>query len=251
MERRAFLKGLAALAVCPLCATRGLAAAGGHWSYEGKDGPAHWGALSKENAACSVGSQQSPVNIVAATKAELPSLKPAWQKAADKIINNGHTIQVTMPRGSMLSAGAANYELVQFHFHAPSEHQVDGKAFPMEVHFVHDKVGTKDAGALAIFLTAGKPNASFAAIAGAFPATGKDAPGPAGADPSGLLPAVLKYWRYEGSLTTPPCGENVDWMVLMEPVEVAAADIAKFTALYPMNARPILPTNRRFILSSE
>jgi carbonic anhydrase len=249
MERRNFVKGLVALGVCPLCASVA-AAEGAHWAYEGEAGPDHWGALGEENAACSVGSQQSPLDIMGATRAELPQLAIAWQKGGT-IVNNGHTIQVNTAPGSTLTRGDKVYDLVQFHFHAPSEHMIEGQSFPMEAHFVHKHAETGGLGVLGVFLSPGAANATFAAIAAAFPAEegGEGAVGDL--DPAGLLPATLGYWAYEGSLTTPPCSEIVDWMVAMLPMEVAAEDIARFTDLYPMNARPVLTANRRFILASE
>jgi carbonic anhydrase len=251
MQRRELLKGLTALSLCPICAGLAKAAEGAHWSYEGEAGPDHWGDLATENAACSAGSQQSPLDIVGATKAELPALKLSWLPTGGKIINNGHTIQLNVPAGSTLTAGDAVYDLVQFHFHAPSEHLVDGKRFPMEVHFVHKKQGDGGLGVLGVFLAAGAANAAFAAIANAFPpGHEQEAEAPPEANPNALLPAAATYWKYEGSLTTPPCSEVVDWMVLTDPIDVAQADIDKFTALFPMNARPAQPANRRFVLVS-
>ena len=249
MERRDFVKGLAVLGLCPLCAKSGFASESAHWSYEGKAGPAHWGDLGRANAVCSTGSQQSPLDIVGAIKSDLPAILIDWKQGTGEIVNNGHTIQVTPPVGSKLKRGDKVYELVQFHFHAPSEHLVNGKAFPMEVHFVH-KAKSGALGVLGVFFKPGATNAGFATLAAAFPAKkGKKAS--ADVDPRELLPKTLKYWTYEGSLTTPPCSEIVDWMVAMEAIEVAASDIEKFTALYPMNARPALAANRRFILASS
>jgi carbonic anhydrase len=251
MHRRELLKGFLVLGACPLCARLAFAAEGEHWSYEGEAGPDHWGGLAKENAACSAGSQQSPLDIVGATEAEIPELKPSWLTGGGKIVNNGHTIQLNVPPGSTLTAGGDVYDLVQFHFHAPSEHLVGGRHFPMEVHFVHRKQGNGGLGVVGVFFDAGEPNAAFAAIAGAFPpGHEEEAEAPEGADPNGLLPQSLKYWKYEGSLTTPPCSEVVDWMVLTDPIKVAQADVDKFTAFFPMNARPAQPANRRFILVS-
>lgn len=248
MERRGFIKGLVLLGICPLCAKSGLAAESTHWGYEGHSGPDHWGELASENAACSVGAQQSPLDITGAIEAELPKITIGWNAGQGMIVNNGHTIQVNMPAGSKLDRGDKAYELVQFHFHAPSEHRVDGKAFPMEVHFVH-KNASGGLGVIGVFMVPGAANAAFAGLAAAFPSeAGKEAA--VMVDPRGLLPGKLGYWTYEGSLTTPPCSEIVDWMVAKEPIEVAAADIEKFTRLYAMNARPTLATNRRFILSS-
>jgi carbonic anhydrase len=248
MERRNFLKGLALVGLCPLCTRTAYAAEAAHWSYEGEHGPEHWGGLGPDNA-CSTGSQQSPLDITGAIEAELPPIAIDWKKGGGEIVNNGHTIQVNMPAGSKLSRADMSYDLLQFHFHAPSEHHVDGKAFPMEVHFVHKNASTGTLGVLGIFMQAGAANPVFAGLASVFPEeTGAKAP--VDVDPNGLLPGELDYWTYEGSLTTPPCSEIVDWMVAVQPIEVAKTDIGKFTALYKMNARPTVPANRRFILSS-
>lgn len=248
MRRRDLLKGLTLLGLCPACAA---AAEGAHWSYEGGEGPGHWGDLAKENAACSAGSQQSPVNLSGAIDAKLPEMKTGWRAAGGGIVNNGHTIQVNVPEGSTLAVGDAGFDLVQFHFHAPSEHLVDGRAFPMEAHFVHKAQDGSGLGVVGVLLQGGGENAAFAAIAGGFPQHAHDeAEAPAGLDPDGLLPGSRRYFSYEGSLTTPPCSEVVRWMVLTEPVAVAESDIDRFTALYAGNARPVQPANRRFLLVS-
>ncbi len=251
MERRDFLRGLALLAACPLCVKTAYAAEGVHWSYEGEAGPEHWGSLSKDNSACAAGSQQSPLDIRGAIKADIPDITIDW-KGGGTILNNGHTIQVKAAPGGTLRRGDKTYDLVQYHFHAPSEHLVEGKSFPMEVHFVHKQAETGALGVFGVFLVPGVANKTFASLAAAFPQKAGDEASLHGVvDPSGLLPSALSYWAYEGSLTTPPCSEIVDWMVAMNPIEVDPADIKKFTALYSMNARPALVTNRRYILSSS
>ncbi|MBP2444120.1 carbonic anhydrase [Rhizobium leguminosarum] len=250
MERRDFIRGLALLAACPLCVKTSFAAEGVHWAYEGEAGPDHWGALSKENSACSAGSQQSPLDITRVIKANIPDLVTDW-KTGGTIVNNGHTIQIKALPGGALRRGDKTYELVQYHFHAPSEHLIEGRNFPMEAHFVHKHVETGALGVLGVFLVPGVGNPTFAALAAAFPTKAGAEASADGVNPSGLLPASLKYWTYEGSLTTPPCSEIVDWMVAMDPIEVDAADIKKFTALYSMNARPALIANRRYILGSN
>ncbi|ABR64770.1 carbonate dehydratase [Sinorhizobium medicae] len=249
MERRDFIKRLALLAACPLCAETAYAAEAEHWSYEGEAGPEHWGSLSNENSACSAGSQQSPLDIRGAIKADIPGLALNW-KSGGAILNNGHTIQVKAAPGGTLRRGDKPYELVQYHFHAPSEHLVEGHRFPMEVHFVHKHAETGALGVLGVFFVPGAANTTFASLAATFPQkTGEQTALP-NVDPSGLLPTSLRYWAYEGSLTTPPCSEIVDWMIAQDPIEVDAADIDRFTALYSMNARPALVANRRYILAS-
>ena len=250
MDRRHALKALAGLALCPLCASVGFAAEGHHWSYEGETGPAHWGDMDAANKVCSVGSQQSPLDIGSTVKAQLPALKIAWGKKADTILNNGHTIQLNFGQGSTLGVGKDSYTLLQYHFHHPSEHLIGGKNYPMEVHFVHRNA----AGALAVvgvLMTAGKANAAFKKIVATMPAhEGPAVKADGGIDPNALLPKDRAYYRYSGSLTTPPCSEVVNWLLLRAPIEVAKADIDAFAKLYPMNARPVQKDNRRFVLMS-
>lgn len=248
MNRRNILKALAGLAVCPVCTTSGFAAEGAHWSYEGVAGPAKWGDLDAANKACSIGSQQSPIDIGPTVKSQLPALKLAWGKTADTILNNGHTIQLNFAEGSTLKLGDTAYKLLQVHFHRPSEHMIGGKNFPMEAHFVH----RAESGALAVvgvLLAEGKPNAAFGKIVATMPAKeGPAVKADAAINPNALLPAKLSYYRYEGSLTMPPCSEVVDWLLLTTPMQVSASDVASFAKLYPMNARPAQKDNRRFVL---
>ena len=163
MNRRHALKALAGLAICPLCASAGFAAEGAHWTYGGANGPDKWGDVDAESKACLVGSQQSPINIIRSIKAELPPLRIAWGKTVDTIVNNGHTIQLNVGQGNVLSFGSGPYSLLQFHFHHPSEHLFNGKRFAMEAHFVHAHAS----GALAVVATlmvAGKHNPVFSKI---------------------------------------------------------------------------------------
>src|SRR4029079_10664887 len=169
MDRRNILKGLAGLAVCPVCTTTGFAAEGTHWSYEGAGGPAKWGDLDAANKACAVGLQQSPIDIEGTIKSQLPVLKLNWGKSADTIVNNGHTIQLNFAEGSTLTLGDVKYKLLQVHFHRPSEHTIGGKNFPMEAHFVH----RNDAGGLAVvgvLMAEGRPTPAFGKIVKTMPA---------------------------------------------------------------------------------
>jgi carbonic anhydrase len=250
MDRRSFFKGLAAMALCPICAPVGFAAEGAHWGYEGAHGPDKWGEVDAASKVCSLGSQQSPIDITSTVRAQLPLLKIAWGKSADTIVNNGHTIQANFAEGSTLTLGNERYTLLQFHFHRPSEHLIGGKSFPMEVHFVHRNA----AGGLAVvgvLMTAGRQNKVFNTITSTMP--GKEGPAvkaDAAINPNGLLPSRFAYYRYPGSLTTPPCAETVEWLLLTNPVAVAESDIAAFGKLYAMNARPAQKANRRDVLRS-
>lgn len=249
MNRRSFMRAIAVAAACPACAA--VARADEHgWSYEGKSGPANWGSLEKSNSVCSVGTRQSPLDIVEPVKSALPSLKLDYKAAVSEVVNNGHTIQVNVPPGSTMTAGTDSYELLQFHFHRPSEHLIAGKSFPMEVHFVHrTKTGTL--GVVGVLLTAGAANPVFAAITAVMPAKpGKVTAGLTAIDPNGLLPAGRGHYRYAGSLTTPPCSEDVDWFLLTDTLAIGSDHIAAFAKLYPMNARPAQKGFKRFVLVS-
>ena len=241
---------MGALALCPLCATAGSAAEGPHWSYEGATGPDKWGSLGGDGNACSIGDQQSPVDIAGTVRAQVPPLGFAWSKRPDTIVNNGHTIQLNLPEGATLRVGNEVYKLVQFHFHHPSEHVIDGKSTPMEVHFVH-AAPSGGYGVIGVMMKAGRNNATFAKIAATMPTQeGPPVKADPAIDPNGLLPTRRAYFRYAGSLTTPPCSQNVAWMVLTDPIEVAAADIERFAKIFADNARPVQKLNRRFLLRS-
>ena len=250
MDRRHALKVLAGMALCPICAPSSFAAEGAHWGYEGEHGPTHWGDMDAASKVCSVGAQQSPVDIQGGIKSQLPALKIGWTKKPEMIVNNGHTIQVNADPGNTLMVGSNKYELLQYHFHHPSEHLIGGKAYAMEVHFVH-KDATGNLAVIGALMSAGKTNAAFSKIIASMPA--KEGPAvkmAAAPDPNQMLPAARGYYRYSGSLTTPPCSEVVNWLVLREPIQVARGDIDAFAKLFPMNARPAQKDNRRFILMS-
>jgi len=248
MDRRKALKIFAGLALCPLCAPTSFAAEH-HWGYAGEFGPDKWSSLDGANAACSAGSQQSPIDIAGAISARQSPLKISWSKRPDTILNNGHTIQLSLAEGNTLGIGNRTFVLKQFHFHHPSEHLVDGKGFAMEAHFVHE--GRDGLAVVAVLLAPGRSNPVFRKIIATMPPEeGSSVQADPAIDPHRLLPVQRAYFHYEGSLTTPPCSETVDWIVLAHPLEVDEADIARFGKLYPMNARPVQKRDRRFILSS-
>lgn len=229
-----------------------------HWAYadHGDDvGPAKWGTLPGD-ATCASGKQQTPINLVtgAAKPQDLPNLVFAYKPSSLSMTNNGHTIQITYGPGSTLGrAGSTDTStLAQFHFHAPSEHTVDGASYPMEVHLVHVDAAGKPVAVLGVFIKAGKENAGLAKAFQSLPAKSGDTSAPAGAtiDAPVLLPADKTFFTYPGSLTTPPCTEGITWYVFKDPIEMSPAQIAAFTKLEHLGHtnRPIQKLGARVVL---
>ncbi|HSD39837.1 MAG TPA: carbonic anhydrase family protein [Rhodocyclaceae bacterium] len=216
-----------------------------HWGYGGGHGPAKWGDMEADFATCKLGKEQSPIDIRSAQKSALPALDFKYPDSGAEIVNNGHTIQVNLAEGGVLNLDGVPYKLVQFHFHTPSEEKINGKAYPMEAHLVHQSAD-KNLAVVAVMLKEGKTNAALAPIFKNLPHTegGKTTLG-ANFSAAALLPAERGYFKYIGSLTTPPCSEGVRWQVLKQPLEVSKAQIAAFRKLYSMNARPVQPLNGR------
>ena len=226
-----------------------------NWSYEGKNGPRFWGKLDPIFSVCDKGRNQSPIDIAKTSSAKLPKLRADFSPAKLQIvhhehiadeINNGHTIQINYTEGDTLTIGDTNYELIQFHFHAPSEHTIHGKHYPMEVHFVHKS----PSGALAVvgvFIEQGAHNKAFDPI-------WENLPKQKGVeshfehvsvDVDSLLPHSHKSYRYDGSLTTPPCSEVVNWIVMQSPIQLSKEQIKTFTSIITGNNRPVQPLNHR------
>jgi carbonic anhydrase len=253
MRRRAILKllGAGALAACPLCATGALAAGkgGARWSYHGDGGPEHWGDLDPGFAACSTGNQQSPVDLRDSTPAGLEEVQIFWRPVQLDVLNNGHTIQVNTAGGGFMVLDGRKFELLQFHFHHPSEHTLYGENFPMEVHFVH-KSADGDLGVLGVFMAEGEEHPTINTIWRNVAVRGGSQRSEEFITPDMLLPDDRAYFRYAGSLTTPPCSEVVNWAVMAQSITVSRRQIEAFGNLYPMNARPLQALNRRFILGS-
>lgn len=233
------------------------------WSYGGARGPDHWAELDAAYAACN-GKAQSPINIETVRKAALPALKFTFQSAPLRgLLNNGYTIRVNYHdapgTGDVLTVGSERYQLAQFHFHRPSEEKIKGKAYDMVVHLMYQAADGKAAG-VAVLLKAGSANPAIQRIWDHMPLAEskmlKDfshqeetVPG-VEIDPAGLLPRNLAYYRYAGSVTAPPCTENVTWFVLKTPVEISAAQIDAFAKLYPHDVRPVQPLNGRLVEES-
>lgn len=220
------------------------------WGYSGETGPQHWAQLDPEYAACNAGTQQSPVDITTATaiEAELPVLSINWNENVSlDVLRNGHTIQDNNADLGQAVIDGMVYTLRQFHFHMPSEHMIDGKTYPAEVHFVH----AADDGSLAVIgglLEGGGSNLLLEETIASAPTNKGTARIIATGDPRQLLPQDMAVYHYEGSLTTPPCSEIVNWNILQTPIQVGDAALTKLQGLIYNDARPTQPLNRRFML---
>lgn len=227
------------------------------WSYEGPRGPEHWGDLDPEYALCKQGKEQSPIDIQNTQEADLAPLKFEYRSEPLKyLINNGYTIRVNYhdaaDSGNFLIIGDTRYQLTQFHFHRPSEEYIHGKAYDMEVHLMHKAADGKIIGVV-VFLTSGKANAAIQQIWDHMPQTPGKEQGIPGVEinPAELLPQHTSYYQYEGSISAPPCNENVTWLVLKMPVEISREQISKFAKLYPHDVRPVQPLNGRPVKESR
>lgn len=219
-----------------------------HWGYGGHNGPEYWGNLDPAYVLCRTGRRQSPIDIAAARHD--PTIGPLgadYKKTRLTLVNNGHTIQVNCEPGSRLAYGTQRYELLQFHFHSPSEHLIEGRAFGMEAHFVHR--GAKGGAAvIGVLMTEGESNPALAEFWEYVPAREATVPTSLALNPAELLPQGIHFYAYEGSLTTPPCSETVQWIVMKDPIEVSRAQIDRFRSLIGENARPVQPLNDREVL---
>ncbi|MFD2924789.1 carbonic anhydrase [Halobacillus naozhouensis] len=228
------------------------------WSYEGKRGPKHWGDLAEEFAACEKGNEQSPVNVKFAEVEEekdLPEIQLHYEPAKVSVINNGHTAQFNLPNemNNSMTIGETNYRLIQFHFHTPSEHQFNGKHFPVEMHFVH-KNPNNELAVTTLMIEEGTQNKELASIWGGVPSekTEKEIMMNEPVDLASLLPRQSSTtFHYSGSLTTPPCSEDVKWIIFEDTIEISKEQIDVFKQIFPSNNRPIQLLNEREVMKNS
>ncbi len=226
------------------------AAAPAAWSYTGENGPESWASLDPSYAVCADGSAQSPINITAPTATDLPNIVFSYSAGEAGIFNNGHTVEAEpmMEGENSIDLNGTTYPFLQLHFHAPSEHEIDGQHYPLEVHFVH-KTEDGQIAVVGVLVTEGAENAAWKPFT--------DHIGSATEDPeatlteldwSTMLPAVQSTIRYDGSLTTPGCAEGVKWNVMTDPIAMSAEQIAAFTGVYSENSRPVQPLDGRTVV---
>lgn len=222
-----------------------------HWSYDGEDGPANWAKVNPAWSLCGAGKRQSPIDIHDGIKVDLEPIKFEYQPVHFKVTDTGHTIQVDLEPGNRFTLTGHTFELLQFHFHRPSEERVNGKGFPMVVHLVHKGDDGKLA-VIALLVEEGFANNIIQNVWNNLPLEKHTPVVPTGLiDVSQLLPLAPQYYTYMGSLTTPPCSEEVLWMVMKQPIKMSTAQLGIFARLYPMNARPLQMAEERMIKESN
>jgi len=218
------------------------------WDYGKAHGPAHWGELKPEFATCQSGHHQSPIDIEKTEKADLPPIQFQYGASPLSIIDNGHTIQVNYEPGSSIRMGERDFALKQFHFHRPSEEKVHGRRHEMSLHLVHaDTAG--NLAVVAVLLDAGAESPVIRQLWNNLPKKegGAERHHDIRINAADLLPADWGYYTFDGSLTTPPCTENVTWFLMKEPVTISTREIAQFSKRYPDDARPTQPLYDRLV----
>ncbi len=223
-----------------------------HWSYDGDGGPPNWAGMKPEWQLCGNGERQSPIDIREGIKVELEPIRFDYKLSEFRVVDNGHTIQVNLGQGNTMSVMGRMYDLVQFHFHRPSEERINGRGFDMVVHLVHKDLDGRLA-VVAVLLERGQAHPLIQALWNNLPLEKNTDYSPEGVsiDLNQLLPENRSYYTYMGSLTTPPCSEGVLWMVMKQPAQLSAEQIGIFSRLYPMNARPVQSVRGRLIKESR
>jgi carbonic anhydrase len=221
-----------------------------HWSYSGAGGPENWGKLSAEYNLCNSGKNQSPINLTKFVEGDLTPIEFDYQPAGNKILNNGHTVQISYAPGSTISVDGHKFELKQIHFHEPGENQIDGKLFPMEAHLVHqDEDG--NLAVVAVMMDEGEANKALQTAWEKIPMqAGEKYELDAVVSADNFLPENRDYYQFNGSLTTPPCTEGVQWLVMKTPVSVSQEQLQAFDDAmdnHPNN-RPVQPVNARTVI---
>ena len=240
------------LLLCYACVPQRTEPAPPHWTYEGEEGPSHWGELDQNYAVCGTGQSQSPIDVANASEQDLSNISFHYQPSEVNILNNGHTVQVNYDAGSYIEVDATRYDVVQFHYHAPSEHTLDGQSFPAELHIVHRNADGNLA-VVGILLKEGIENAAYEPFISNLPAEKADVKD-AGAtiNAADLLPSAGTTFRYSGSLTTPPCTEGVNWLLMTTPVELSSQQLTTLDSHFEGGTnRPVQPINERTLIEDN
>ncbi len=225
-----------------------------HWDYSGANGPQTWASLKPEFATCATGKRQSPINIDDSVTLRGPAEAIGFDYGTSSatVVNNGHTIQIDVTGDNGILVRGSRYQLLQLHFHHPSEERINHRSFAMVAHLVHkDYMGRL--AVVAVLLEPGEANPAINTFWTYMPlGPGDRVAMPArSVDLTQLLPKDPRYYQFMGSLTTPPCSEEVLWMILKQPVTLSQDQMRLFAQQFPNNARPVQPINGRVIRDAQ
>ena len=241
------LAAMFAIAACDGGGHAPMPASAVEWGYEGPGTPENWASLSEEYATCANGGRQSPVDITAYEEGDPGPISFRYGGDATAVRNDGKLIHVEYPPGNVLSVGQRTFDLKTAHLHSPSEHRIDGVSFPAELHLVHSGADGHLV-AVALLFTLGAPSPAVQAILDAAPADGDAVSDGITLNADGYAPDELGYYQYDGSKTTPPCQEPVDWYVMSELKTISAEQVNSLLALSGgPNNRPVQPIASRGI----
>ncbi|MEQ8756440.1 MAG: carbonic anhydrase family protein [Coleofasciculus sp. G1-WW12-02] len=270
MDRRTLLKylsiGVAGTSLTAAVQSLVSASGGGGaaWGYTGSLGPDEWGNLDPAYAVCGTGTRQSPIALTNPVNVNFANdFSINYNSFSPTIRDTGKTIQVDCPPGSTLTLDGKTFNLIQFHFHASSEHTINNEVKPMEVHLVHqrtDPQGNVELAVIGRLMEVGSSgtNSEMAKILNNLPPSGGTTSPSLTINPKyflpsdGLLGSLLtappQYYRYSGSLTTPPCSEIVNWIVYKDTMRITSGQLSNFTNRYSNNFRPVQNRNGRLVL---
>lgn len=221
------------------------------WSYEGASDPGHWSELQSDYSLCSTGQAQSPINLRSQDlNSDHETLNVDYHSSPLDEVNNGRTVTVNYEAGNTLTLNSQTYELVQFHFHAPSEHLINNQTSAMEMHLVH-KNAANELAVVGVMIKPGAANPLLDEIWENMPGVEEENAPNLDIDVRSLLPRDRSFYHYQGSLTTPPCSESVNWAILQQPIQASRQQINTFKSRFHANARPVQALNNRPIQFSD
>ncbi|SDH15833.1 carbonic anhydrase [Vibrio xiamenensis] len=223
------------------------AAQANEWNYSAEHGPAHWGEFSQT---CAAGKNQSPINISGEVKADLQELNVNYAGKVTALVNNGHTLQAVVEGDNTVTIDGDTFTLQQFHFHTPSENLIEDKQFPLEAHFVNaDADGNLTV--VAVMFDNGVENEFLTSLTQTMPKVGETVTLPKPLEIKDFLPQTDEYYRFNGSLTTPPCSEGVRWFVLKDVSKLAASQAEAMMKVMGHNNRPVQNLNARSVMTNN
>ena len=217
----------------------GTSAAATNWSYEGETGPAMWGQLKSEFKQCGSGVNQSPIDIPRHAFLSREWVSRRWKNESGNFVVEGKSVRLDLSGNTQLEMDRKKFKVKQLHMHSPSEHQLSGLSYPMEIQLLLESADGKTL-AVAAFVEIGAENPEFGKIIDKLPSSEKLASNPIkDLKISNFFPEDFSAYRYSGSLTVPPCTEGFSWGVLRKPIELSASQINAYRKSFPVNARPV------------